>query len=76
MSKIRYEDKVNAIRKIERGEESAGSIARKLGINKSSVQDWLIKYESQGIESLRRTFCPASTVCSCIAIYSAIVTPP
>lgn len=54
MSKISYEEKVQAIRKIEKEEESIRSIARKLCTSDTSVRRWLNKYESQGAESLRK----------------------
>lgn len=54
MSKISYEEKVNAIRKIKAGKESVRGVAKKLGTSESSVRRWQIKYESQGAESLKK----------------------
>ena len=53
MSKISYEEKVLAIRKIKEGRESIRGVAKKLGTSDTSVRRWLIKYESQGVESLK-----------------------
>ena len=53
MSKISYETKVEVINRIEKGEESINSTAKKLGIRNASVRQWVIKYKSQGINSLK-----------------------
>ena len=54
MSKISYEEKVNAIRKIKAGKESVRGVAKKLGTSESSIRRWQIKYVSQGAESLKK----------------------
>ena len=51
MSKIRYEEKVKAIKEIESGEKSITGIAKELKVDRKSIRLWLIKKESQGIES-------------------------
>lgn len=53
MSKIRYEEKVKAIKEIESGEKSITGIAKELKVDRKSIRLWLIKKESQGIESLK-----------------------
>ncbi|MEF2919344.1 MAG: helix-turn-helix domain-containing protein [Acutalibacteraceae bacterium] len=56
MSKISYETKVEAIRRIEKGEASINSTAHKLGVDNKTVREWIMKYESQGIESLKKRY--------------------
>ena len=55
MSKISYETKAEAIRRIEKGEASINSTAHKLGVDNKTVREWIMKYESQGIESLKKS---------------------
>ena len=53
MSKISYEIKAKAIEEIEKGKETTYSIAKKLEISDVSVRKWIMKYKSQGMESLK-----------------------
>lgn len=55
MSKTSYEDKVEAIKRIKNGEAGLNSTARKLGIHPETLRSWIMKYESQGIESLKKS---------------------
>lgn len=55
MSKTSYEDKIEAIKRIKNGEASIKGTARKLGIHPETLRSWIMKYESQGIESLKKS---------------------
>ena len=55
MSKTSYEDKIEAIKRIKNGEASINGTARKLGIHPETLRLWIMKYESQGIESLKKS---------------------
>ena len=54
MSKTSYEDKVEAIKRIKNGEAGINGTARKLGIHPETLRSWMMKYESQGVESLKK----------------------
>lgn len=53
MSKISYEEKVKAIKEIQSGEKSITGIAKELKVDRKAIRLWLMKKESQGIESLK-----------------------
>ena len=55
MSKTSYEDKIEAIKRIKNGEAGINGTARKLGIHPETLRSWIMKYESQGIESLKKS---------------------
>lgn len=55
MSKTSYEDRIEAIKRIKNGEASIKGTARKLGIHPETLRSWIMKYESQGIESLKKS---------------------
>lgn len=55
MSKTSYEDRIEAIKRIKNGEAGINGTARKLGIHPETLRSWIMKYESQGIESLKKS---------------------
>lgn len=52
-SKVSYEDKLSAVLSYRRGEISQQMLADKYGVGKSSIQKWIILYESQGAEGIK-----------------------
>ena len=55
IGKYSAEEKISAVKKYLRGITSQGRIADELGINLSSFQKWIMKYESMGEEAFIRT---------------------
>jgi transposase-like protein len=52
-SKVKYEEKLSAVLSYRRGEMSQQMLANKYGVGKSSIQKWIILYESQGAEAIK-----------------------
>ena len=55
MSKTSYEEKNEAIKRIKNGKAGINGTARELGIHPETLRAWIMKYESQGIESLKKS---------------------
>ena len=55
IGKYSAEEKISAVKKYLSGITSQGRIADELGINLSSFQKWIMKYESMGEEAFIRT---------------------
>lgn len=47
-NKISVEEKINAVELILDGKESQRNIANRFGVSKTSVQKWIMKYQSMG----------------------------
>lgn len=52
-SKISFEVKLKAVLEYKNGSESHYSLAKKYGVGRSSVQRWIMIYDSQGTEGLQ-----------------------
>ena len=53
--KFKYEEKINAISEYQNGRKSLSDIAKKLGAHISTIEKWLMIYESQGEDGLKET---------------------
>ena len=50
-TKLTIEEKIEIVRMYSEGKESKCSLARRFGIDESSVRDYVTRYKAQGIES-------------------------
>lgn len=54
-SKVSFEVKLKAVLEYKNGSESHYSLAKKYGVGRSSVQRWIMIYDSQGVDGLKET---------------------
>ena len=54
-SKVSFEVKLNAVMTYKRGDNSQSAIAQQIGVNRKSIRQWLMIYDSQGEDGLKET---------------------
>ena len=54
-SKVSFEVKLEAVLEYKKGYESHRSLAKKYGVGKTSIERWIMIYDSQGVDGLKET---------------------
>ncbi|MGZ7144740.1 helix-turn-helix domain-containing protein, partial [Streptococcus pyogenes] len=49
------EEKLEVVLRYQKGERTAGQLAREYGISDDTVIDWMMKYQTNGIEGLKES---------------------
>ena len=52
---VSYEEKINTVEKYLRHESSMADLARYLNVNKTTIMQWITRYQSLGAEGLKKT---------------------
>lgn len=54
-SKFKYDEKINAVLEYQKDKKTFNDIAQKMGVHISTIEKWVMIYESQGMDGLMET---------------------